>query len=90
MGRTYAVVLTREEVGGYSVSVPALKDCHTQGDTLGEALLMAEDAIRLYVESLEARGEAVPEGNPDVFVDLREVAEALVYRLPVREAARVA
>jgi len=35
---TYTVVLMREEGGGYSVSAPALQGCHTQGDTLAEAL----------------------------------------------------
>jgi predicted RNase H-like HicB family nuclease len=36
----YTVVLVREEVGGYSVHVPALEGCHTEGDTLPEALVV--------------------------------------------------
>ena len=61
MEATYTVVLMREPDGGYSVSVPALKGCHTQGETLAEALLMAEDAMRLYLEVLEEDGKPIPE-----------------------------
>jgi len=90
MEATYTVVLMREEDGGYSVSVPALKGCHTQGDTLAEALLMAEDAIRLYLDVLQEDGKLIPPDTPNVTVNMRSATEALVYRLTVREAAAVA
>jgi len=86
---TYTVVLMREEDGGYSVSVPALKGCHTQGDTLVEALLMAEDAIRLYLEVLQEDGKPIPPDNPDIKIDMRDTEEALVYKLTIREAVKV-
>ena len=57
---TYTVVLTREPDGRYDVEVPALKGCHTFGDTLPEALQMAERAILLFTESLRDRGLPVP------------------------------
>jgi antitoxin HicB len=57
----YTIILHPEpEAGGYSVSVPALPGCLTQGDTLEEAIAMARDAVRLYIESLIADGEPVP------------------------------
>lgn len=57
----YTIILHPEpEVGGYSVTVPALPGCTTQGETLEEAIVMAKDAIRLYVESLIADGKPVP------------------------------
>ncbi|MGD8238828.1 MAG: type II toxin-antitoxin system HicB family antitoxin [Armatimonadota bacterium] len=87
---TYTVVLMREEEGGYSVSVPALKGCHTQGDSLPEALLMADDAVRLCLEVLQEDGQPVPPDKPDVTVNMQNATEALVYRLTVREAAAVA
>jgi len=37
---TYTVVLERERDGGFSVHVPALRGCHTQGDDLPEALVV--------------------------------------------------
>lgn len=49
-----------EEDGGYIVGVPALPGCVTQGDTREEALKMAEDAIRGYIESLRKHNEPLP------------------------------
>lgn len=49
------------EEGGYTVTVPALAGCVTQGETMEEAIAMAKDAIRLHVEALKADGEPVPE-----------------------------
>ncbi len=48
--------------GGYTVSVPALPGCVTEGDDFTEALANAGDAIRLYLDDLEASGEPVPAG----------------------------
>ncbi|HZW53291.1 MAG TPA: type II toxin-antitoxin system HicB family antitoxin [Candidatus Elarobacter sp.] len=39
----YAVVLEPEPEGGYSVSVPALPEAHTQGETIEEALADARE-----------------------------------------------
>ncbi len=61
---TYPVVLVREEVGGYSVHVPALRGCHTQGETVPEALDMAREAIQCYLESLRMRGKPIPPSAP--------------------------
>jgi len=62
MRRRYTVLLIPDaEEGGYTVTVPALPGCVTEGDTLEEALDMAKDAIRLYLEDVEASGEPVPE-----------------------------
>lgn len=47
--------------GGFFVSIPALPGCCTQGETYEEALAMAEDAIRLWVETLAKNGEVIPE-----------------------------
>jgi antitoxin HicB len=59
--RRYTVVLTPDlEEGGYTVTVPALPGCITEGDTLDEAMENARDAIRLCLEDLEASGEPVP------------------------------
>ncbi len=57
----YTAVLTPDpDDGGYSVTVPALPGCNTQGDTMKEALENARDAIRLYLDDLEAEGEPIP------------------------------
>jgi antitoxin HicB len=56
----FEVVLQPEEEGGFSVSVPALPGCHTQGETREEALEMAKDAIGGYLEVLEEEGRPLP------------------------------
>lgn len=56
----YTVILVPEEEGGYSVEVPALPGCYTQGETRDEAVSMAREAIELYLESCKARRELVP------------------------------
>lgn len=50
--RLYKIVLIAEDEGGFSVSVPELPGCFTQGETIEEAAEMAKEAICLYVESL--------------------------------------
>jgi predicted RNase H-like HicB family nuclease len=58
----YSIILHPDtEEGGYTVTVPALHGCVTQGETLEEAIAMAKDAIRLYIETLIEEGEPIPE-----------------------------
>jgi len=50
--------------GGFVAIVPALPGCHTQGETLEETERNVREAIELYLESLAAHGEPLPEeGN---------------------------
>lgn len=60
--RHYTIILHPDpEQGGYTVTVPALPGCVTEGDTLEETIAMAKDAIAGYIAALEKRGELVPE-----------------------------
>ena len=45
----FIVVLEPQPEGGFTVSVPALPEVVTEGNSEGEALAMAEDAIRLVL-----------------------------------------
>jgi len=45
----YPVVVRKSEYG-YDVHCPLLKRCHSQGDTLEEALENIQDAIHMYLE----------------------------------------
>lgn len=59
--RSYTVLLIPDtEEGGFTVRVPALPGCITEGDSLEESLENAKDAIRLYLEDLVASGEGIP------------------------------
>lgn len=58
--RSYSVLLREEREGGYTVIVPTLPGCVTFGETVNEAIEMAQEAIELYIESLKAHGEEIP------------------------------
>lgn len=57
----YMVIFEKEKDGGYHASCPALKGCHSQGDTFEEASANISEAIELYIESLKADQEPIPE-----------------------------
>lgn len=57
---TYSVLLTPAEEGGFTVTVPMLPGCITEGDTLEEALDNAREVISLYIEDMLANGEDLP------------------------------
>jgi len=60
--RKYTIILDPDlEEGGFTVTVPALPGCVTQGESIEECIERAREAIELYIESLLADGEPVPE-----------------------------
>lgn len=59
----YTVILEREDEGGYHAFVPALKGCHSQGETVDEAIENIREAISGYLESLKEHGETIPVEN---------------------------
>ena len=60
MSRTYTILLEPAGEGGFIVTVPALPEVGTQGDTREEALANVREAIELVIEHRIARGEPVP------------------------------
>lgn len=46
---TYEVVLEKQDEGGYTVTVPALPGCISEGDTKKEALDNIRDAVKGYL-----------------------------------------
>ena len=47
------VILHPEAGGGYSVAVPALPGCYSQGATLNEALANAREAAEGWLEAVD-------------------------------------
>lgn len=66
----FKVILEKEEGGGYSVTVPALEGCYTQGDTFEEAIENAEEAIEGFIETLRANNQPIPTDEELVFTDV--------------------
>jgi predicted RNase H-like HicB family nuclease len=48
--RKFKVLLIEETEGGYSVEVPELPGCFTEGDTFQQALENAREAIECYLD----------------------------------------
>jgi antitoxin HicB len=61
MARDYRVILEPEADGGFSVWVPTLPGCVSQGESLEEALANIREAIQSYVESALKHGEDLPD-----------------------------
>lgn len=66
----YRVLIEQDEDGVFIAEAPSLPGCISQGQTREEAVENIREAIALYLESLEARNEAVP---PPITEELVEV-----------------
>ena len=77
----YPAVFHPEEAGGYSVDFPDLLGCVTEGDTLEEAIRMAEDALGIYLYSLKEDGEKppVPSNPADIKANGRDFVSLIAY-----------
>ena len=56
----YQVVFREEDEGGFTVTVPDLPGCVTF-EKQWKAMEMVNEAIELYIESLQAHGEEIKE-----------------------------
>jgi antitoxin HicB len=66
----YKIMLKPEPEGGFTVIVPSLPGCITFGSNLSEAKEMAKEAIELYLESLLANNENIPNDNETIEYNL--------------------
>ena len=60
MKLVYPACFYKEEDGGYSVDIPDLLGCCTQGNTLEEALEMAQDAALGWILTAIEDNEEIP------------------------------
>jgi len=73
--REYTIILEPDpDEGGFTVLVPALPGCITEGDTRDEAISNAREAILLYLESLLADGEPIPSDVQETDIEILKVA----------------
>jgi antitoxin HicB len=74
--RTFKVILEwNNDDQGYTVVVPALPGCITQGDNVQEALDNAREAIEGFIEAMKIKGIPIPESDVQMFFG--EVSVAL-------------
>jgi predicted RNase H-like HicB family nuclease len=50
---TLKVVLEPSDEGGYTVYVPSLPGCISEGDSVEEAMVNIREAVDLYLETVE-------------------------------------
>ena len=81
MEYTYTVILSSDPESGFTVLVPALPGCFTEGETVLECLERAREAIECYLESMIQHGEAVPEEGPRLSFEREDVPQGLVFRV---------
>jgi predicted RNase H-like HicB family nuclease len=60
LGVKLKIVLEPSDEGGFTVFVPALSGCVSEGETREEALTNIREAIELYLEPSEAELSAIP------------------------------
>lgn len=61
----YPVIFEPENIG-YSVYVPDIEGCNTQGETLEECLHMVQEAIGLMLEGIDEKNYPVPSVPQDI------------------------
>jgi len=60
---TFRIIIEPDEKETFHGYVPALSGCHTFGVTIEETRKNLKDAISVYISSLIADGEGVPQDN---------------------------
>ncbi len=68
MKAVYECVFEPQEDGGFTVTVPSLPGCISEGDTYAEALANVKEAIAAWIEVSREYGDDIPSG--DVAVEL--------------------
>ena len=61
----YTAVFAPEKSGGYSVTIPSLSGCISEGDTFEEALTNIKEAAELYLEDFK-KSEIPQDSRPIV------------------------
>jgi len=70
MTMKYRVLVEPDEDGVFVAQVPSLPGCISQGATRQEALDNINEAIFLYIESLEAHGDPIPPPITEEIVEI--------------------
>ncbi len=68
----YTAVFEPEKDGGYSVTIPSLSGCISEGDSFEEALSNIKEAAELYLEDL--KGSDIPRESRSIVVSPVEVS----------------
>lgn len=74
--QSFNVLFHKEDEGGYSVSVPALPGCFSQGENFEEANKNIKEAIGLYLEDEPKKESYLARARQEEFVAPVEIQYA--------------
>lgn len=74
---TYTVELKPQTEGGYTITVPVLPGCISEGDTIEEALENIKDAVEGYIKVLAKHQRKIP-------LEFSEFRQVEVFQKPRR------
>jgi predicted RNase H-like HicB family nuclease len=67
--RQYTAVFESDpDIGGYTVTIPALPGCISEGDTFEAALKNIQEAARLYLEVMSEKGKSIARQGRNVIL----------------------
>ncbi len=77
----YTAIFEPAKEGGYTVSVPTLPGCATQGETFEEAVTNIKDAMQGYLAVLKEEGEDIPTETQQIIISKVTVANPVFSSL---------
>ncbi|GMO00642.1 type II toxin-antitoxin system HicB family antitoxin [Parageobacillus thermoglucosidasius] len=79
----YSII--KKEDGVFTVSFPDLENCFTDGESLVDAVGMAEDALGALLSVMEENGEPIPAPSKAKDVELPEGASLVLINVNTDE-----
>ena len=67
----FRVHIEQDEDGVFVAEVPTLPGCISQGPTRNEALVNVQEAMELYIASLEAHGDPNPPAITEEVIEIK-------------------
>jgi len=67
----FTAIFEKNKDGGYTVTVPSLPGCISEGDTFDEALKNIKEAITLYLEVMKKDKEKIKEEEEIIFAPVK-------------------
>ena len=67
----FRVHIEQDEDGVFVAEVPTLPGCVSQGSTRNEALANVQEAMELYIASLEAHGDPIPPAITEEAIEIK-------------------
>lgn len=69
----FRVHIEQDEDGVFVAEVPTLPGCISQGPTRDEALANVQEAMELYIASLEAHGDPIPPAITEEVIEIKKL-----------------